>query len=81
MARQLLRFGCVLSTLATSLALPVQKRWNQDDIFGGKHPLQGVEVNGLFNPIERYSILVPVTKAAVSPLICLNELLKSMATN
>ena len=53
MARQLLRFGCVLSTLTTSLAVPLQKRWNQDAIFGGKHPLQGVEVNGLFNPIER----------------------------
>jgi hypothetical protein len=31
----------------------VYLNWNQDDIFGGKHPLQGVEVNGLFNPIER----------------------------
>jgi hypothetical protein len=80
MARQLLRFGCFLSTLTASLAVPIEKRWNQDDIFDGKHPLQGVEVNGLFNPIERYSILVPVTNAAVSPLTCLNELLKSMAT-
>jgi hypothetical protein len=53
MARQLLRFACVLSALTTSLAIPFQKRWNQDDLFNGRHPLQGVEVNGLFNPMER----------------------------
>jgi len=81
MARQLLRIACVLSALTTGLAVPLQKRWNQGDLFNGKHPLQGVEVQGLFNPIERYSMLFPVPNAAVSPLICLNGLLKSMATN
>jgi len=53
MARQLLRFACVWSVLGTSLAIPLQKRWNPDDLFNGRHTLQGVEVNGLFNPMER----------------------------
>ena len=37
-------------------AAPFSKRANYASLFDGKNPLQGVEVNGLFNPMERYSI-------------------------
>ena len=36
-----------------SYALPINKRSRLDDLYDSKHALQGVEVNGLFNPMER----------------------------
>jgi len=34
-------------------ATPLLKRTSHADLFDGNKPLQGVEVNGLFNPMER----------------------------
>jgi len=35
------------------LALPHPKRTSYGSLFNGKHPLRGVEVQGLFNPLQR----------------------------
>lgn len=43
----------VLGCLGTH-ALPFERRSaNFASLFNGKRPLQGVEINGLFNPMER----------------------------
>lgn len=53
MTRQILHVLCILSVLATSWAVPLEKRWDSRDVFNGEHPLKGVEVNGLFDPMAR----------------------------
>ena len=79
MARQLVRALCIWSALTTCLAVPLQKRWDHRDLFNGRHPLQGVEVNGLFNPMERLSLfLLHVPNGPVLPRTYLNGLLKNM---
>lgn len=81
MTRQILHVLCILSALATSWAVPFEKRWDSGDVFNGEHLLKGVEVNGLFNPMERYSNLIHVANGPVLPRISLNELPRSMATD
>jgi len=59
--------GIAIACLSVHAA-PYSKRANYASLFDGKNPLQGVEVNGLFNPMERYSIPVfPHVDRSVTP--------------
>jgi hypothetical protein len=59
MARSIFLLAVVVQhVLLGCSASPIVKRSNHDYLFNKKHALQGVEVNGLFNPMERYKVVV-----------------------
>lgn len=54
MASRVLLLASIAIACIAVHATPLVKRANHAELFDGHKPLQGVEVNGLFNPMQRY---------------------------
>ena len=56
-------FGCI-----GTYGAPITKRSNDATLFHGKNPLQGIKIAGLFNPMERCSLVqVVLIRQHLSP--------------
>jgi hypothetical protein len=51
--RAVLAALCALVGVVTGASSIEKSSTDFANLFNGKHPLQGVEVNGLFNPMQR----------------------------
>jgi hypothetical protein len=67
MARRLLLLASVVSGLFGAYGFPLVKRSNHAYLFGGKQPLQGLEVDGLFNPMQRFLSLAAKLIRSINP--------------
>ena len=75
MVRNLVYLALFILLNLRSFGLPIYKRSSRND---RARPVQGVEVSGLFNPMEGCSSLGETTNSPASVLNCSNELPKNM---